>query len=314
MNIVEKNAQVSDLVRYDRKILQILLKDRTTDKNIIWATTQYEKYGPAYKLNREISVDSVLINNSKIIQPRAEKSQEDQSLRSRKKAEVFTPAWICNAQNNLVDEQWFGRPNVFNTEDGHEWIVQEGKIEFPKGKKWQSYINANRLELSCGEAPYLVSRYDSTTGEPIPVKKRVGLLDRKLRIVGENTEDDKEWFKWAVKAYQSTYGYDLQGDNIILARQNLLCTFIDYYLDKFEKFPEDKMIKKIATIISWNIWQMDGLTYLVPCYEIIDELEQLTLFDFNEDPEADKHSDEQYCKIKDWKKNEIIEYGSLTKG
>lgn len=27
----------------------------------------------------------------------------------RDKAEVFTPSWVCNAQNNLVDNQWFGK-------------------------------------------------------------------------------------------------------------------------------------------------------------------------------------------------------------
>ena len=26
----------------------------------------------------------------------------------RGKAEVFTPSWVCNCQNNLVDDAWFG--------------------------------------------------------------------------------------------------------------------------------------------------------------------------------------------------------------
>ena len=50
-----------------------------------------------------------------------------QQQRSREMAEVFTPSWICNKQNNLIDNAWFGRENVFNVEidnpDGsHSWI------------------------------------------------------------------------------------------------------------------------------------------------------------------------------------------------
>ena len=56
----------------------------------------------------------------------------------------------------------------------------------------------------------------------IPVKDRIGLLDRKLRIVNENAEDDKEWLKWSLRAFQSCYGHDFQGDNVFLARENLL--------------------------------------------------------------------------------------------
>jgi hypothetical protein len=39
------------------------------------------------------------------------------------------------------------------------------------------------MEISCGEAPYLVSRYDTVSGNIISVDDRIGLLDRKLRVV-----------------------------------------------------------------------------------------------------------------------------------
>ena len=35
-------------------------------------------------------------------------------------AEVFTPSWICNAQNNLIDNAWFERKDVFNKEISNE--------------------------------------------------------------------------------------------------------------------------------------------------------------------------------------------------
>ena len=70
----------------------------------------------------------------------------------RQKAEVFTPSWGCNLQNNLVDEVWFGRKDVFNAEKEHSWETTKEKIQFSdeKGKGWQDYVNSNRLEITCG--------------------------------------------------------------------------------------------------------------------------------------------------------------------
>jgi hypothetical protein len=84
-------------------------------------------------------------------------------------AEVFTPLWICNAQINLIDDAWFGRKNVFNTEilnkEGlHSWKTNPKKITFPDDKTWKQYVRDTRLEITCGEAPYITSRYDTTTG------------------------------------------------------------------------------------------------------------------------------------------------------
>ena len=82
------------------------------------------------------------------------------------------------------------------------WITAIGKIEFPKRKRWQRYVDSKRLEITCGEAPYLVSRYDTTTGEIIPIGDRIGILDRKLRIVGENTSSESTWLNWTYRAFQ----------------------------------------------------------------------------------------------------------------
>ena len=59
------------------------------------------------------------------LQSRTEKAMEEQQERTRKKAEVFTPVWLCNKMNNYADEQWFGKLNVFNTEnkEEHNWTV-----------------------------------------------------------------------------------------------------------------------------------------------------------------------------------------------
>ena len=158
------------IVQYGKSLMEILLQDKTTKKRIIWATSDYENHGQSYRAHCEITVDSVTGLNNILIQPRVLKAKEHQSNRTRNKAEVFTPAWVCNEQNNLIDENWFGCKNVFNITTDNRWITNCEKIVFSneKGKTWKDYVDARRMEISCGEAPYLVSRYDAVSGELIP--------------------------------------------------------------------------------------------------------------------------------------------------
>src|SRR5574344_1524275 len=276
--MVSKNLvdiKENDIIKYDKELLPILLKDHSSKKNIIWATDNYVFLGNGYGETDEITVSQITGKNGDIIKPRVNKSKTEQLSRVRDKAEVFTPSWICNVQNNLIDEAWFGRKNVFNKEtpfEGkHSWKATSDKIVFPEGKTWHEYVRENRLEISCGEAPYLVSRYDATTGDAIPIEQRIGLLDRKLRIVGENTETTSDWLEWAQTAYKSTYGYEWQGDNLLLAREALLMTLVDYHkakfckkVSKYKEIPLD-ILNNFAVIISWNFWQMDGLKGVIPC-------------------------------------------------
>lgn len=295
-----------------QKTISILLKDKTTKKNIIWATNSYEKFGDWYEKGKQMTVDSIMGLSPIMLQPRVLKALEQQQERTRNHAEVFTPSWICNMMNNHCDEEWFGRKDVFNVCQGHSWTAVAEKIEFPKGKDWKKYVDSRRLEITCGEAPYLVSRYDAATGEIIPVGERIGILDRKLRIVGENASDEKEWLKWAYRAFQSTYGYEYQGDNLLIGRINLLMTFVDYLDDKWHRKPTDSQLKKTANIISWNLWQMDGLTGLVPFAEPKEEFCQLSLFE-NFVEEKPQEETEQQCRIYDWRAEVSLFFNSLKK-
>ncbi len=310
--------QREDIRAYDSAVLDILLMDRTTNKNIILATNDYEQLGDFYRAEYEICFSLIKGTNTHVIQPRISKSRKYQNHRIKSKAEVFTPSWICNAQNNLIDTQWFGRENVFNIAFGKSWIVNSKKIEFPniKSKKWTDYVDARRLEITCGEAPYLVSRYDTVTAKPIKVERRIGLLDRKLRIVNENTDTEKDWFDWVVRAYQSTYGYEYHGDSLFLARENLLYTFIDNLEYKFNRKPTIDELKEVATIISWNLWQMDGFTFTAPYSDVraMKEYEQMIIF--QDESKSKIVNRPKFCLIRDWqayrwKKKSTIEYRSL---
>ena len=309
------------ILALDSTLLNILLKDNSSGKNIIWATDDYTQYDETYTKDRQITVFSVTGKNGSIIKPRVEKTKQEQLTRVRDKAEVFTPSWICNKQNNLVDNAWFGREGVFNVEQEKTWTATQEKITFPDGKTWQDYVKANRLEISCGEAPYLASRYDTVSGNTIPVKERIGLLDRKLRVVSENVDDEQEWYEWAKQAVKSVYGYEWQGDNILLARENLLFTFSDYYEDKFNKKPSKVWLREIAEILSWNIWQMDGLKFVIPnsCHN--SKVVEYTLFGEETHEEVcegckknnPKRHNGIYCYVMDWETNKKVKFVSLIK-
>ena len=201
------------LLDISAEVLSTLLRDHTTGRNIFWATHDYEALGKEYDYHAEILPELITGEHGMVIRPRVLKSKENQTDRSKGMAEVFTPSWICNAQNNLVEEA------------------------LPKDMDWKDFVRLTCLEITCGEAPYLVSRYDTTTGRPIPLEERIGLLDRKLRVVSAHTQTIDEWLEWAQTAYKNIYGYEWQGDNLLLAREALFWTFIEYYQAKFQSAP-----------------------------------------------------------------------------
>lgn len=219
--------------------LKALLKDKTTKKNIIFATSVYSSKGTPIKETEQITEEILKGFTQYEIQPRVLKNREQQQERTRAKAEVFTPSWICNKMNNHCDEEWFGRKNVFNIEQEQGWLVNTEKVKFDTEDGWKKYVDSKRLEITCGEAPYIVSRYDAATGELLEIRQRIGILDRKLRVVNENTDSETEWFRWVLRAYQSVYGYEFQGDSLLIARINLLITFVDYMQDRWDRVPTD---------------------------------------------------------------------------
>ena len=204
------------------------------------------------------------------------------------------------------------------------WKATADKIAFPDDRQhtWQKYVDAQRLEISCGEAPYLVSRYDTVTGETIPISQRIGLLDRKLRVISENTDTEEEWFTWTKRAFQSVYGFEYQGDSLLLARENLFVTFVEVYRERFGKLPHLRQMKVIANIIAWNLWQMDGTKYVVPgsCKENKIEIiswfgteEQIDLCPGCKSGNIRAHNG-IYSIIKDWRSNQTMTFLSMVRG
>lgn len=306
---------IENTIRRHDGLLEMLLTDwtRTTSSkvhNILWMTSSHVGHKP----KDEILIEDITGINTNAIQPRIAKSKEEQKARTKEKAEVFTPKDIVYEMNQQVD--W---------NSGH-WPVN--------GENWVDYVKEKRLEITCGEAPFIVGRYNAASGKKVlKLSERVGFLDRKLSVVSQFCNDKGSWLEWTRIAFKCSYGYEWQGDNLLLARENLLYTFIDYWNDKFpndrinleRKVAEDKMkiLMEFANIISWNIFQMDGIKYTIPMtckHEVITEDLPPMFIMMGEKPKVTKRLCEgcvsgnpwkhngKYVKIMDWDKNKPIKF------
>ena len=68
-----------EIKEFSPQVLDILLKDRTTKKNIIWATDNYSNLGSKFGFNDQITIDSITGFYNDIVKPRIEKTKENQS-------------------------------------------------------------------------------------------------------------------------------------------------------------------------------------------------------------------------------------------
>ena len=296
-------------------VLPLLLEDKSTKRNLVWATDPPEALRDVADDKSEITIPQLQRMGYEAILPRMMKQADTQQERTRKKGEVFSPAWVCNKMNNALDADWFGPDapkSLFTEELPQSWQTTTEPVLFDKSHKWEKYVDSRRLEVTCGEAPFLASRYDAATGELIPVGNRIGILDRKLRVVNENTSTEADWVKWSIRAIQSTYGYEWQGDNLLLARTNILLTFIEYLQDRWRRSPTTKELKTVANVIAWNLWQMDGLSLSIPGGKPQPETEQLDLFSML--GSAEEQPPAVSCKVKDWRRNKTQDFETIQEG
>jgi len=288
MQIVTTQLGIDQTAQDTESLLKTLLKDKTTQRNIVWASPSYEGMGKAFCSDQPIRRNLLVGKHQSIIQPRVAKHARKQEQRTRSSGEVFTPPWLVDKQVSAVLEEWKDIPLK-------EWVAL----------RW--------LELACGEAPYIVTRYDSVTGDRIPVMNRVGYLDRKLQRISQEVTTEKEFIKLAKIAYESTYGYELQGDSLLLARENLLLSFCEHYEQKFGMLPTIKTVKAIANIIVYNVFQMNGLTKRTPYSDNSVKEVQMNLF--NTEPDGIlAPQDDMLTVVKDWKHKELVTIESISKG
>lgn len=270
-------------------LLDKLLADKTTKRHILWGTNAYREYGEQYAKYCEIFVTRILFHSFDVIKTRVRRDVKQQVGRTKMHGEVSTPLWVCNKMIDAIDCDWF----TMKTLPIDAWQQVDTLFQQTK-KSWKTYVDNKRLEITCGEAPYLVQRYDGTNGNMIPVEERRGILDRKLHVISEYVTTREEWIYWATRALEATFGYEYQGDNLLIARVNVIKTFIEFYTHRWNEVLDVNILNRLANKVTWNLWQMDGLTDTIPCH--IDSMEEISLFE-----EQIKNVTQSVCRIYDWR-------------
>ena len=76
---------IEDDVMYLHRLglLDKLLYDRTTKRNIVWATDAHAELGEAYKKDKEIRAELITGDRSGVIKTRAKKAATQQNSRTR---------------------------------------------------------------------------------------------------------------------------------------------------------------------------------------------------------------------------------------
>lgn len=295
----------SDIARFAAMgLLPTLLVDRSTGGNIIWASDAYAHLGPGFVATDEILPMAVTGEHDGLVRTRASKARDVQAAFTKTHAEVFTPMWVVRQMVDEADRAW---------DESHEDAT------------WQDVLRSRWLEITCGEAPYLVGRYDAADGTPVSLENRVGILDRKLRLVSMHTTARKTWVKYAHMALKSIYGYEFQGDNLLIARVNVLATLEEFARAEGYELPKTTY-QMFARTISWNLWQMDGLVDSVPdpnamrAFDYLDPYGETMSFPGfdewyvsagNEVVSVEAQEGVTRALVRDWDRDEVVAFADL---
>ena len=96
---------------YPEGVLEKLVEDKTfsdaqagVKRNIVFGTDAYKDEYPNCDIYSPITA-KFLMRCPAPVKPRVEKSRDEQSSRTKKSAEVFTPFWLCGKMVNYLDAE-----------------------------------------------------------------------------------------------------------------------------------------------------------------------------------------------------------------
>ena len=78
MSTDTKDVMENNTVSFNEQVLAVLLIDRSTKKNIVWATDDYIDFGVGYSPESELTIDKISGLHSFIITPRIFKEKQKQ--------------------------------------------------------------------------------------------------------------------------------------------------------------------------------------------------------------------------------------------
>lgn len=227
----------SMLQEIDESVLETLLTDKSTRRPLVWPSGPNH---PAAWMSREDFLRPQLA---------AEDPQAEQ-------AEFLE--W--NRKLNTLDAAWFGHEPAFNEESAQGWQTLSEPVAFDDPFHWKKYVTRPVFLFQAGHGQALVFRPFAQGAEPMQYGKRMGILDRRLRIISENTREESEWLRWAESALQSLYGTDVSPLAIFQARLSALVAVREAYAQRFGGQLPVREEKYMVTTLCWNLFQMDPRT------------------------------------------------------
>jgi hypothetical protein len=125
-----------------------------------------------------------------------------------------------------------------------QWVIDK-MISIPGIKEKTEDIFATFLEPSAGEGAFLLA-----------------IEEMKLQFITDNYSKDT-WDQNALWALSSIYGIELLEDNLVVARQNMLDLFLNFYetVHNAQMLEQSDLYKSARTIIWANVVQGDALTH-----------------------------------------------------
>lgn len=246
----------SYLQEFDDLILDILLRDKTTGKPLVFPPDQTSgRPSPFLGLEDLYGVQS-------------QKDMPDE-------AEEVQTLCSWNRKLNQLDEVWFQRSGVFNTPTAEGWIPAADPVYFEDPFHWKKYVNQQIYvpDLDWGAALTFAG-----TSENLPLNERMGQLDRELRLVNENVRSQQEWQKRTSTMLARMLGCAKDPIRLFRARLCVLETCREAFQARFGHLPSARDEKALAHIVARNLFQSEDELNTVPFQEMEETL-QLSLFE-----------------------------------
>ena len=79
------DVKENNILSIDFELLDILLKDRSSGKNILWGTDNYSNHGVGFHANNYMYVEKVTGFYGELIKPRVKKTKEEQNIHDMKR-------------------------------------------------------------------------------------------------------------------------------------------------------------------------------------------------------------------------------------
>lgn len=212
--------------------------------------TGYVTDGEPLDETAEITPEWLMRHGVEQLRRRCDKSKTEQRARTKRRAEVFTPTSVVAYMVEQAESAKLG-------------VTVEELDTVP----WRDRIQLRSADMCCGEGAFMTTLYDPITGEDIPEPERVGVLDRKLRLVVENAPMSMAT-RYLLTALRTSYACELVGDNVILARMNVLLAWREAYCRVMGTSPSVAEMTEACEVICGTVMQVDVLTGMIPASDL----------------------------------------------